>query len=144
MECPRCHDTLLAQCKAKDGEVVLDYCRKCRGIWFDASELERVLDVAAKDLVVPAWQSGHRSVPCPKCGEVMKAFQYPQTLVEVDVCGRCSGVWLDGREFNEIKIVRENLLKRNRLQGYSAVHGLKGVLIRFIESSIDGLTAFWR
>lgn len=141
MKCPRCHDAELAPCKACGGDVTVEYCRHCQGVWFEAGEMEQVLDVAAKDL---EKRSGYRSVPCPNCGEAMKAFTYPQTLAEVDMCGRCNGIWLDGGEFKEIKTVRENLLRRNRLEGYSAVHGVKGALIKFIESAIDRLRTVWR
>lgn len=124
--------------KTRTKDVILDYCRRCRGVWFDEHELEEVLDVAAKDLRPPG-KSEDRRIACPKCNKVMTAFYYPQTRVLVDQCGKCRGVWLDGREFAEIKTVRENMRKRNLLEEYAPVLGLKGVLIRFIESAIDQL-----
>ena len=72
----------------------------------------------------------------------MTAFLYPQTLVTVDMCSTCGGIWLDGREFAEIKAVRKNLRRRSKLEEYAPVPGVKGVLIRFIESAIDHLK-FW-
>ena len=41
MKCPRCESTILDE-RDRDG-VTIDVCPKCRGIWLDRGELERLI-----------------------------------------------------------------------------------------------------
>ncbi|GEO04948.1 hypothetical protein AAE02nite_26120 [Adhaeribacter aerolatus] len=41
MKCPVCNETLLMT--DKQG-VEIDYCPKCRGVWLDRGELEKILE----------------------------------------------------------------------------------------------------
>lgn len=41
MECPVCHETL--QITDRQG-VEIDYCPKCRGIWLDRGELDKLIE----------------------------------------------------------------------------------------------------
>lgn len=43
---------------------------------------------------------------CPKCNLVLFTFRYPQTHVDNDMCPEYRGLWLNPREFKEIKTVR--------------------------------------
>lgn len=47
MNCPRCPETALEE-RERDG-VTVDGCRKCRGIWLDRGELERLIARASSD-----------------------------------------------------------------------------------------------
>ncbi len=47
MYCPRCETTVLDE-RVRDG-VVIDACPRCRGIWLDRGELERLISVAVDD-----------------------------------------------------------------------------------------------
>jgi len=135
MTCPRCGNTELAQRTERDSGVRLDVCPRCSGIWFDADELEQVLCVAAKDLQPPR-RSLERTSPCPKCAQLMTAFHYPQTLVVVDMCRTCRGIWLGGRELREIRVIRGALRRRHRLEEYAPLPGIKGGLLRFVNWAI--------
>ncbi|WP_161887712.1 TFIIB-type zinc ribbon-containing protein [Pontibacter russatus] len=44
MKCPSCNETLLMS--EKNG-VEIDYCPKCRGIWLDRGELEKIMERSA-------------------------------------------------------------------------------------------------
>ena len=46
MKCPSCDETLLMS--EKNG-VEIDYCPKCRGIWLDRGELDKIIDRVAAD-----------------------------------------------------------------------------------------------
>jgi Zn-finger nucleic acid-binding protein len=39
MQCPRCNVTMREREK---GDVIIDICPQCRGVWLDAGELERL------------------------------------------------------------------------------------------------------
>jgi len=41
MNCPVCNETLLLS--EKQG-IEIDYCPKCRGIWLDRGELEKIIE----------------------------------------------------------------------------------------------------
>ncbi len=42
MQCPVCPDTLLAITERQGIEI--DYCPKCRGIWLDRGELDKLIE----------------------------------------------------------------------------------------------------
>jgi Zn-finger nucleic acid-binding protein len=44
MKCPNCNETLLMT--DRQG-VEIDYCPKCRGVWLDKGELDKLIDKAA-------------------------------------------------------------------------------------------------
>ena len=48
MICPRCQDANLDE-RTRDG-VVVDACPRCRGIWLDRGELEKLISRAATEL----------------------------------------------------------------------------------------------
>ncbi|MDD2730475.1 zf-TFIIB domain-containing protein [Malikia sp.] len=45
MQCPVCPDTLLAMTERQGIEI--DYCPKCRGIWLDRGELDKLIERSA-------------------------------------------------------------------------------------------------
>lgn len=42
MQCPVCPDTMLAMTERQGIEI--DYCQKCRGIWLDRGELDKLIE----------------------------------------------------------------------------------------------------
>ena len=141
MFCPQCKTVNLKQGIVKYKKTQIDYCPTCKGIWFDAGELEEVSALAAKDLQI---QDGaeKRGRSCPKCQKALFEFQYPQTLATVDMCKSCKGLWLDAGELKEIETVRRNLQKNCQMDDHAEIPGIKGYLIRLINNCIDELTDF--
>lgn len=45
MHCPNCTDTLLVMSERQGMEI--DYCPRCRGVWLDRGELDKLLERAA-------------------------------------------------------------------------------------------------
>ena len=45
MKCPNCVDTTLVMADRQGVEI--DYCPKCRGVWLDRGELDKLLEKAA-------------------------------------------------------------------------------------------------
>lgn len=71
MDCPLCKINL--QIADRQG-VEIDYCPKCRGIWLDRGELEKIVDMSlirtqttapsisqSRDLEIHSDRYGHRS-----------------------------------------------------------------------------------
>ena len=44
MKCPNCTDTTLVMADRQGVEI--DYCPKCRGVWLDRGELDKLLEKA--------------------------------------------------------------------------------------------------
>ena len=107
MKCPSCKNPLREK---SAGDMTLDVCYGgCGGIWFDASELERVnaraastlhsiwqVPVGRVNLTEPRW--------CPRCPELILERKWFSDLqqVEIDQCTKCGGIWLDAGEFTRI------------------------------------------
>ena len=47
MKCPNCDETLVMT--ERQG-VEIDYCPKCRGIWLDKGELDKIIEKSQHDL----------------------------------------------------------------------------------------------
>ena len=47
MKCPNCDETLVMT--ERQG-VELDYCPKCRGVWLDKGELDKIIEKSQVDL----------------------------------------------------------------------------------------------
>jgi Zn-finger nucleic acid-binding protein len=110
MKCPKCKDSKLITKKVKGQSFQIDICPDCRGMWFDENELASLLKVPAKDVKVPPGAQG-QDIYCPKCEKPLYVFCYPQTMVLIDMCKECEGIWLDAKEFQEIQSVRNALKK---------------------------------
>jgi Zn-finger nucleic acid-binding protein len=107
MKCPACKNPLREK---GAGGMVVDICYGgCGGIWFDATELERVSARAATTLHT-IWQAPVNSVKstavrkCPRCSEQVlnRKWFSEQQEVEIDQCPKCNGIWLDAGEFSRI------------------------------------------
>ncbi len=47
MKCPNCTDSFLTMSDRQGVEI--DYCAKCRGIWLDRGELDKLLERSSQD-----------------------------------------------------------------------------------------------
>lgn len=104
MDCPKCASETLVETNAL-GNIPLDVCPGCKGIWFDKGELEDLLKqsqggaAAGLDLISPKPSD----LSCPRCKQTMSRGGLINPLLLVDKCGSCGGVWLDARELDLVK-----------------------------------------
>jgi uncharacterized protein len=121
MKCPVCNKDLNPVIY-EDQEI--DICPKCRGIWFDKSELTRVVDsllskgkidsqtikdiLRKKKIGVNNIKKVYRK--CPKCKIEMGIYNYSyDSNIFVDKCPKCGGIWTNKGEMYAIaKYVRGN------------------------------------
>ena len=47
MRCPHCEDATLVM--SERAGIEIDYCPKCRGVWLDRGELDKIIERAAGD-----------------------------------------------------------------------------------------------
>ena len=138
MKCPQCKVINLIKRKVKEKDFTVDYCPECKGFWFDKNEFEQITSTAIKDLVVPS-DSLMGTRECPRCEKPLYQFYYPQTFVIIDMCNKCKGFWLDNGEFKEINAIRKHMEETGELTEYTDPTGIKGALIRFVDSAIEKL-----
>ncbi|PIQ40388.1 MULTISPECIES: rhomboid family intramembrane serine protease [unclassified Thalassolituus] len=106
--CPRCSNSLLTP-MAYEGEE-LDVCRKCGGMWFEKNELNSLLSAFdnGDDAVQFEEQLGKRlgqtDADCPQCNAKLYNYHLLESFqVEVDICHKCDGTWIDHDELEEVK-----------------------------------------
>lgn len=105
MDCPRCEAKPALTEVQLEENIVVDACRGCKGIFFEADELGGFLQLS-KDL--PNYKQlaaeAKASFPCPGCAATMKEIHYVAgSDLEVDFCEGCQGIWLDGGEIGTAK-----------------------------------------
>lgn len=107
IECPKCGHGMNEI--TYGGDVVIDRCTHCQGLWFDddeAEQLKRKWMGDALDTGNPAmgkkWDAVE-DVSCPRCGKQMEKVSDPdQPHIWYDVC-REHGMFMDAGEFTDYK-----------------------------------------
>lgn len=111
--CPACGAPL--QSRTLHGQDI-DRCPSCRGVYFDAGELEAVVGLVREfeqvELTEPEIESARarepsRTLRCPADGEEMEKYEIGGEVV--DRCARCSGIWLDDGEVAALKLAEQHI-----------------------------------
>lgn len=63
MKCPVCPDQTLSMTNREGIEI--DYCPKCRGVWLDRGELDKIIERSAVDQVPAARSEDYARHPAP-------------------------------------------------------------------------------
>jgi len=116
IECPKCWVTMKQEeVEVLGPNIIIDICPECGGIWLDHGELKKLLknrklsDYLTKHI---GTQSKSKLV-CARCGWLMDIE--PAEDVEVDVCLKCGGVWLDYGELEKLKAISKAGFKADEL-----------------------------
>lgn len=113
MKCVSCSEPMIA---VEHENIELDYCPGCSGVWFDAGEVELLLEKMGLEssgleglhLALEA-KSAERKRRCPICGrnplwgkrmKKVKLGHEPELLV--DVCPEGDGLWFDKGEVGQL------------------------------------------
>ncbi|HET6404922.1 MAG TPA: zf-TFIIB domain-containing protein [Candidatus Thermoplasmatota archaeon] len=85
------------------GEVEVDTCHTCTGIWLDAGELARVaLDEELEAIARAARESVASPFACPRCEGTCHPARVDD--VELDACAACGGIWVDANELHDARM----------------------------------------
>jgi Zn-finger nucleic acid-binding protein len=142
VKCPK--DGAALENRPYEDDVRVELCPRCRGLWLDAGELERIEDVRERDYREElarmadlgysayelALQKAGRVLRCPRCGAEMEKREYARcSQVMIDACPECHGVWLDAGELEALELFFERSrleageLRRGFLAGLRALFG---------------------
>jgi Zn-finger nucleic acid-binding protein len=145
--CPKCTGNFESHSL---GEIQVEECTQCHGIWFDQGELRKAKDAADSDLDwldIDIWKDqdlfhvAEHSMLCPRCQVNMAAVQYGATGVTVDTCPNCRGIWLDNGEFEQIISALEEQITKMSARDYE-----KAALqeARELVAGKEGFVSEWR
>lgn len=104
--CPRCNIEMKLL-NVKDVEI--DACPSCAGIWFDQTELDKIIgaeQVSPESMMFTA-PNVTKVLNCPECSTKMNC----STLEDLtfDYCETCNGVWLDAGELTELGAILKDM-----------------------------------
>jgi Zn-finger nucleic acid-binding protein len=109
MHCPVCRQEMKP---LKIGDVQVDECRRCKGIWFDKGELKEVKDEVDPDLRFldikmlsrkAVFNINKEPLECPRCRKVsMRRIHFQEPDIDITLCPACEGVWLNAGDFKKI------------------------------------------
>lgn len=105
LTCVKCTSVLD---KARVGDVEVDLCPSCGGLWLDHGEIERLGRGKTEELTKLRTALAGSSAPdpasettttCPACpGSLNEVVLGP---VHVEYCGKCHGIFLDKGELDQ-------------------------------------------
>lgn len=106
MECPACTSPMIVVEREK---IELDHCINCKGIWFDADELQLLSEALgiAVDLPdinsLPKIEVLEKPRKCPRCLRKMdKIDMGGKRNVVIDRCPAGHGLWFDWGELGQV------------------------------------------
>jgi Zn-finger nucleic acid-binding protein len=92
-------------------KIELDYCVRCKGVWFDESELDLLFQSlglaeghnVASLMKLPKRRPAEAARRCPRCRKKMhKMVIGREPEVMIDSCVREHGLWFDGGELGQV------------------------------------------
>ncbi|MDD4954319.1 MAG: zf-TFIIB domain-containing protein [Candidatus Omnitrophica bacterium] len=109
MICPTCKNLMIV---VEYSQIELDHCLNCHGVWFDAGELQLLLErmgitsseMDADGLInAPVPKTREKKRKCPICSKIMKKANIgQQPIVMIDACTEGDGLWFDGGEVHAL------------------------------------------
>jgi Zn-finger nucleic acid-binding protein len=114
--CPVCKTSMII---LEYSEVELDYCPSCAGCWLDQGELELILETSENIYDLSRFNLSPKSKRrCPRCHKKMHVDLFPHSDIEVDICPRDGGIWLDRGELLTIAGMESENPAAQKLKAY--------------------------
>jgi Zn-finger nucleic acid-binding protein len=101
--CPKC---AAAMEPVTHGDVTVERCTSCKGLWFDLMEHRHLRGARGADAidtgspVAGSRTDEQRNINCPKCGARMTHLRdVDNRTIEYEYCPACNGSFFDAGEF---------------------------------------------
>ncbi len=108
MNCPKDHTELKIE---QMQDITVDRCPTCQGMWLDYDELDAIEDQVMTDDHAKGtmqWNPTQTDLLCPKCGEKLNTFDYRLEKLQIEVCPKGHGFWLDAGEEKRVLEAMQN------------------------------------
>jgi MFS transporter, PAT family, beta-lactamase induction signal transducer AmpG len=106
IRCPKCRADM-EQINYEGVEV--DRCRHCKGLWFDAGEIQSLADKNAAaeldtgEVAVGQQHNAMQDYDCPRCsGTMARAVDAREPHISFETCTDCQGSFLDAGELRDL------------------------------------------
>ena len=107
MDCAACGNPMIV---VEHEKVELDYCTECSGVWFDAGEIELLLEkmeIESTGLeglhLTEETRTTERKRRCPVCRKKMKKVDLGhKPVIIIDACPDGDGLWFDSGEVGQV------------------------------------------
>ncbi len=112
--CPECNKAMQTIDLKIDGELLIEHCNQCYGLFFDPGEIEKLLEHSVSNVFGVNFKhllninkdryqrKKIKYVPCPVCQVLMNRVNFGRRSgVVIDHC-RKHGVWLDSGELTHL------------------------------------------
>jgi Zn-finger nucleic acid-binding protein len=120
LRCPKCFHGME---QVSFGDITVDRCTQCEGLWFDGDEAQQLKDKSGSETIDPGNPKKGRvyderdNIRCPHCSRPMeKTSDWKQTHLWYEVC-RDHGIFMDAGEFTDFKDVTLRDIFRDFLKG---------------------------
>ncbi len=107
MDCPKCSHAME---QVVFGDIEVDRCTLCKGLWFDLLEHEQLKSMRGAEAIdigdpeVGAIFNRDDRIHCPRCaGPMIRMVDAVQPHIWYESCGVCHGVFFDAGEFRDYK-----------------------------------------
>jgi len=110
MDCPKCKSSMNEHSvDTLSGNVVIDRCESCSGLWFDHGELDILKDDWMSEFLDPGDPkigekfNKQTDAHCPRCNSLMVSVNdSKQSHIVYEVCAE-HGIFMDAGEFTDYK-----------------------------------------
>jgi Zn-finger nucleic acid-binding protein len=106
LQCPKCEHGMT---EVSHGDVTIDRCSHCQGLWFDTDEAHQLKIIEGAETLdtgdaTEGWKWDSRAnIDCPRCGNAMENSADPkQKHIWYEVCHE-HGMFMDAGEFTDFK-----------------------------------------
>ena len=139
MDCPKCHKALDSVAL---GDVRVERCTRCGGMWSDKDELRVLKDKESRGdycwIDFDLWKDAakfrarrQQRYSCPRDGLPLATVHYGESSIAVDICSTCEGIWLDKGEYDEIIRYLEKMVDASSVGDY--LKDMRDELVQLLE-----------
>lgn len=131
--CPKCKTKTLSEFNTSEG-VVMDFCDKCFGIWFDKDELADYIELSTDipELDKMKEQARKTDLICPKCDGHLDELPFSsKSDLLIERCDSCGGTFFDAGEIviaervsaslEDVEVRMKTVMRRLTSEGFRPV-----------------------
>jgi len=107
MNCPKCSSKFE---KVSFGEIEVERCLGCQGLWFDMLEKDDLVKIEGSEAIdigddqVGEEYDSLQDIKCPQCTvKMLPMVDKDQVHIKYESCPICYGTFFDAGEFRDLK-----------------------------------------